>query len=164
MLLLSVFGRSARYHCRKFTSMQYITEIPNIEKGVLYTIKVSDSESAVNIIKELAYRLCVTYYTSVSYIDLNGHIERVREGCSDWKPAAVLNCIKQNNRDCGTVIRKMQGQYNRRFVRAFIIDGSDLLKIPGTDRTLHSNPNIVRYSLESFAKSNKVPVIEIIKE
>ncbi|MGM9740795.1 MAG: hypothetical protein ACI3ZP_09355, partial [Candidatus Cryptobacteroides sp.] len=102
---------------------EFITEIPNLEKGKVYTINVSDSESAVNVIRELVYRLCVTYNSSVGYIGLNGNTDTVREQCSDWKSAAVLYCIKQNNPDCGTVIRKMEGMYNRRFVRAFIIDG-----------------------------------------
>ena len=40
---------------------EYITQIPNLEKGKVYTINVSDSDSAVNVIKELVYRLCVNY-------------------------------------------------------------------------------------------------------
>ena len=102
---------------------EYITQIPNLEKGKVYTINANDSESAVNVVKELVHRLCVTYNTSVGYIGLNDHIDAVCEQCSDWKSPAVLNCIKQNNPDCGTIIRKMEGLYNRRFVRAFIIDG-----------------------------------------
>ena len=34
----------------------------------------------------------------------------------------------------------MEGLYNRRFVRAFIIDGSDRLKVPGADGKLIENP------------------------
>ena len=141
---------------------EYITQIPNLEKGKVYTINVSDSESAVNIVKELVHRLCVTYNTAVGYIGLNKHIDAVCEQCSDWKSAAVLNCIKQNNPDCGTIIRKMKGLYNRRFVRAFIIDGSDKLKVPGSDGKLKDNPSNVAIRLESFASKKKVPVIAIV--
>lgn len=95
-------------------------------------------------------------------IGLNEHIDAVREQCCDWKSAAVLNCIKQNNPDCGTVIRKMEGLYNRRFVRAFIIDGSDKLKVPGTDGKLQEAPTIVAARLERFADIKKVPVIVIL--
>ena len=108
---------------------EYIIQIPNLEKGKVYTINEYDSESALNVIKELLYRLCVTYGTVVGYIGINDHIDLVREQCSDWKAAAVLNWIKQNNPDCGTIIRRMEGLYNRRFVRAFIIDGTDKLKV-----------------------------------
>ena len=52
---------------------EYITQIPNLEKGKVYTINVSDSKSAVNVIKELVYRICVTYGTAVGYIGLNDH-------------------------------------------------------------------------------------------
>ena len=69
---------------------EYITQIPNLEKGKVYTINVSDSDSAVNVIKELVYRLCVNYGTAVGYIGLNDHTDAVREQCSDWKSAAVF--------------------------------------------------------------------------
>ena len=119
---------------------EYITQIPNLEKGKVYTINVSDAESAVNVVQELVHRLCVTYNTAVGYISLNDHIDAVREQSSDWKSAAVLNCIKQNNPDCNTIIRKMEGLYNRRFVRTFIIDGSDRLKAPRAYSKLKENP------------------------
>ena len=141
---------------------EYITQIPNLEKGKVYTINVSDPESAVNAVKELVYRLCVTYGTSVGYIGLNEHIDLVREQCNDWKSAAVLNCIKQKKPDCGTIIRRMEGLYNRRFVRAFIIDGSDKLKVPGSDGKLKDNPSNVAIRLDSFASKKKVPVIAIV--
>ena len=64
-------------------------------------------------------------------IAVNDHIAAIREQCSDRKYTAVLNCIKQNNPDSDTVIRRMEGLYNRRFVRAFIIDGADRLKVSG---------------------------------
>ena len=141
---------------------EYITQIPNLEKGKVYTINVSDSESAVNIVKELVHRLCVTYNTAVGYIGLNEHIDAVCEQCSDWKSAAVLNCIKQNNPDCCTIIRKMEGLYNRRFVRAFIIDGAEKLKVPGADGKLIENPSNVAIRLDWFASKKKVPVIAIV--
>lgn len=141
---------------------EYITQIPNLEKGKVYTINVSDSVSAVNVVKELVYRLCVTYNTAVGYIGLNDHIDAVREQCSDLKSAAVLNCIKQNNPDCGTIIRKMEGLHNRRFVRAFIIDGSDKLKVPGSDGKLKESPSGVAIRLDWFASKKRVPVIEIV--
>ena len=47
---------------------EYITQIPNLEKGKVYTINVSAPESAVNAVKELVYRLCVTYGTSVDTV------------------------------------------------------------------------------------------------
>ena len=34
----------------------------------------------------------------------------------------------------------MEGLYNRRFVRTFIIDGSDRLKVPGAYSKLIENP------------------------
>ena len=141
---------------------EYITQIPNLEKGKVYTINVNDSESAVNVVKELVYRLCVTYGTTVGYIGLNDHTDAVREQCSDWKSAAVLNCIKQNNPDCGTIIRKMEGLYNRRFVRAFIVDGSDRLKVSGTNGKLIENPSNVAIRLDWFASKKKVPIIAIV--
>lgn len=141
---------------------EYITQIPNLEKGKVYTINVSDSDSAVNVIKELVYRLCVNYGTAVGYIGLNDHTDAVREQCSDWKSAAVFNCIKQNNPDSGTIIRKMEGLYNRRFVRAFIIDGSDRLKVPGADGKLIENPSNVAIRLDCFASKKKVPIIAIV--
>ena len=141
---------------------EYITQIPNLEKGKVYTISASDPESAVNAIKELVYRLCVTYGTAVGYIGLNEHIDLVREQCNNWKSAAVLNCIKQNNPDCGTIIRRMEGLYNRRFVRAFIIDGSDKLKVTGSDGKLKDNPSNVAIRLDWFASKKKVPVIAIV--
>ena len=141
---------------------EYITQIPNLEKGKVYTINVSDSESAVNIVKELVHRLCVTYNTAVGYIGLNEHIDAVCEQCSDWKSAAVLNCIKQNNPDCGTIIRKMEGLYNRRFVRAFIIDGSDRLKVPRAYSKLKESPSNEAIRLDCFASEKKVPVIAIV--
>lgn len=141
---------------------EYITQIPNLEKGKVYTINVSDSDSAVNIVKELVHRLCVTYNTAVGYIGLNEHIDAVCEQCSDWKSAAMLNCIKQNNPDCGTIIRKMEGLYNRRFVRAFIIDGAEKLKVPGADGKLIENPSNVAIRLDCFASKKKVPVIAIV--
>ena len=141
---------------------EYITQIPNLEKGKVYTINVSDPESAVNAVKELVYRLCVTYGTAVGYIGLNEHIDLVREQCNNWKSAAVLNCIKQNNPDCGTIIRRMEGLYNRRFVRAFIIDGSDKLKVPGSDGKLKDSPSNVAIRLDWFASKKKVPVIAIV--
>lgn len=141
---------------------EYITQIPNLEKGKVYTINASDSESAVSVVKELVQRLCVTYNTSVGYIGLNDHIDAVREQCSDWKSAAVLNCIKQNNPDCGTIIRKMEGLYNRRFVRAFIIDGSDKLKVPESDGKLKESPSGVAIRLDWFASKKNVPVIAIV--
>ena len=141
---------------------EYITQIPNLEKGKVYTINVSDPESAVNAVKELVYRLCVTYGTAVGYIGLNEHIDLVREQCNDWKSAAVLNFIKQKNPDCGTIIRRMEGLYNRRFVRAFIIDGSDKLKVPGSDGKLKDNPSNVAIRLDSFASKKNVPVIAIV--
>ena len=141
---------------------EYITQIPNLEKGKVYTINVSDSVSAVNVVKELVHRLCVTYNTAVGYIGLNDHIDAVREQCSDLKSAAVLNCIKQNNLDCGTIIRKMEGLYNRRFVRAFIIDGSDKLKVPGSDGKLKESPSGVAIRLDWFASKKNVPVIAIV--
>ena len=141
---------------------EYIIQIPNLEKGKVYTINVCDSESALNVIKELLYRLCVTYGTAVGYIGLNDHIDAVREQCSDLKSAAVLNCIKQNNPDCGTIIRKMEGLHNRRFVRAFIIDGSDKLKVPGSDGKLKESPSGVAIRLDWFASKKNVPVIAIV--
>lgn len=141
---------------------EYITQIPNLEKGKVYTINVSDPESAVNAVKELVYRLCVTYGTSVGYIGLNEHIDLVREQCNDWKSAAALNYIKQKNPDCDTLIRRMEGLYNRRFVRAFIIDGSDKLKVSGSDGKLKDNPSNVAIRLDSFASKKKVPVIAIV--
>ena len=100
--------------------------------------------------------------TAVGYIGLNDHTDAVREQCSDWKSAAVFNCIKQNNPDSGTIIRKMEGLYNRRFVRAFIIDGSDRLKVPGADGKLIENPSNVAIRLDCFASKKKVPVIAIV--
>ena len=141
---------------------EYITQIPNLEKGKVYTIDVSDSVSAVNVVKELVHRLCVTYNTAVGYIGLNDHIDAVREQCSDLKSAAVLNCIKQNNPDCGTIIRKMEGLHNRRFVRAFIIDGSDKLKVPGSDGKLKESPSGVAIRLDWFASKKNVPVIAVV--
>ena len=141
---------------------EYITQIPNLEKGKVYTINVNDSESAVNVVKELVHRLCVTYNTAVGYIGLNDHIDAVREQCSDLKSAAVLNCIKQNNPDCGTLIRKMEDLHNRRFVRAFIIDGSDKLKVPGSDGKLKESPSGVAIRLDWFASKKNVPVIAIV--
>ena len=141
---------------------EYITQIPNLEKGKVYTINASDSESAVSVVKELVHRLCVTYNTAVGYIGLNDHIDAVREQCSDLKSAAVLNCIKQNNLDCGTIIRKMEGLHNRRFVRAFIIDGSDKLKVPGSDGKLKESPSGVAIRLDWFASKKNVPVIAIV--
>ena len=141
---------------------EYITQIPNLEKGKVYTINVSDSVSAVNVVKELVYRLCVTYNTAVGYIGLNDHIDAVREQCSDLKSAAVLNCIKQNNPDCGTIIRKMEGQHNRRFVRAFIIDGAEKLKVPGADGKLKDAASNVAIRLDWFANKKNVPVIAIV--
>ena len=141
---------------------EYITQIPNLEKGKVYTINASDSESAVSVVKELVHRLCITYNTAVGYIGLNDHIDAVREQCSDLKSAAVLNCIKQNNPDCGTIIRKMEGLYNRRFVRAFIIDGSDKLKVPGSDGKLKESPSGVAIRLDWFASKKNVPVIAIV--
>ena len=141
---------------------EYITQIPNLEKGKVYTINASDSESAVSVVKELVHRLCVTYNTAVGYIGLNDHIDAVREQCSDLKSAAVLNCIKQNNLDCGTIIRKMEGLHNRRFVRAFIIDGSDRLKVPGSDGKLKESPSGVAIRLDWFASKKNVPVIAIV--
>ena len=141
---------------------EYITQIPNLEKGNVYIINVSDSESAVNVVKELVHRLCVTYNTAVGYIGLNDHIDAVREQCSDLKSAAGLNCIKQNNPDCGTIIRKMEGLHNRRFVRAFIIDGSDKLKVPGSDGKLKESPSGVAIRLDWFASKKNVPVIAIV--
>ena len=99
---------------------EYITQIPNLEKGKVYTINVCDPESAVNAVKELVYRLC------------------------------------------GTIIRRMEGLYNRRFVRAFIIDGSDKLKVLGSDGKLKDNPSNVAIRLDSFASKKKVPVIAIV--
>ena len=141
---------------------EYITQIPNLEKGKVYTINASDSESAVSVVKELVHRLCVTYNTAVGYIGLNDHIDAVREQCSDLKSAAVLNCIKQNNPDCGTIIRKMEGLHNRRFVRAFIIDGSDKLKVPGSDGKLKESPSGVAIRLDWFASKKNVPVIAVV--
>ena len=141
---------------------EYITQIPNLEKGKVYTIDVSDSVSAVNVVKELVHRLCVTYNTAVGYIGLNDHIDAVREQCSDLKSAAVLNCIKQNNPDCGTIIRKMEGLHNHRFVRAFIIDGSDKLKVSGSDGKLKESPSGVAIRLDWFASKKNVPVIAIV--
>ena len=141
---------------------EYITQIPNLEKGKVYTINASDSESAVSVVKELVHRLCVTYNTAVGYIGLNDHIDAVREQCSDLKSAAVLNCIKQNNLDCGTIIRKMEGLHNRRFVRAFIIDGSDKLKVPGSDGKLKESPSGVAIRLDWFASKKNVPVIAVV--
>ena len=141
---------------------EYITQIPNLEKGKVYTINVSDSESAGNIVKELVHRLCVTYNTAVGYIGLNEHIDAVCEQCSDWKSAAVLNCIKQKNPDCGTIIRKMEGLYNRRFVRAFIIDGAAKLKVPGADGKLKDAASNVAIRLDWFANKKNVPVIAIV--
>ena len=141
---------------------EYITQIPNLEKGKVYTINVGDSESALNVIKELLYRLCVTYGTVVGYIGINDHIDLVREQCSDWKAAAVLNWIKQNNPDCGTIIRRMEGLYNRRFVRAFIMDGSDKLKVPGSDGKLKDSPSNVAIRLDWFASKKRVPIIAIV--
>ena len=141
---------------------EYKTQFTNLQKGKVYTINVSDPESAVNTVKELVYRLCVTYGTAVGYIGLNEHIDLVREQCNDWKSASVLNCIKQKNPDCGTIIRRMEGLYNRRFVRAFIIDGSDKLKVPGSDGKLKENPSNVAIRLDSFASKKKVPVIAIV--
>ena len=141
---------------------EYITQIPNLETGKVYTINVSDSVSAVNVVKELVHRLCVTYNTAVGYIGLNDHIDAVREQCSDLKSAAVLNCIKQNNPDCGTIIRKMEDLHNRRFVRAFIIDGSDKLKVPGSDGKLKESPSGVAIRLDWFASKKNVPVIAIV--
>ena len=141
---------------------EYITQIPNLEKGKVYTINVSDSVSAVNVVKELVHRLCVTYNTAVGYIGLNDHIDSVREQCSDLKSAAVLNCIKQNNPDCGTVIRRMESLYNRRFVRAFIIDGADKLRVPGSDGKLKESPSGVAIRLDWFASKKNVPVIAIV--
>ena len=141
---------------------EFITEIPNLEKGKTYTINVCDSESALNITKELVYRLCVTYGTAVGYIGLTDKTDAVREQCSDRKSAAVLNCIKQNNPDCGTIIRKMEGLHNRRFVRAFIIDGSDKLKVPESDGKLKESPSGVAIRLDWFASKKNVPVIAIV--
>ena len=141
---------------------EYITQIPNLEKGKVYTINASDSESAVSVVKELVHRLCVTYNTAVGYIGLNDHIDAVREQCSDLKSAAVLNCIKQNNLDCGTIIRKMEGLHNRRFVRAFIIDGSDKLKVPESDGKFKESPSGVAIRLDWFASKKNVPVIAIV--
>ena len=141
---------------------EFITEIPNLEKGKTYTINVCDSESALNITKELVYRLCVTYGTAVGYIGLTDKTDAVREQCNDWKSAAVLNCMKQNNPDCGPVIRRMESLYNRRFVRAFIIDGADKLRVPGSDGRLIENPSNVAIRLDLFANKKKVPVIAIV--
>ena len=141
---------------------EYITQIPNLEKGKVYTINVSDAESAVNVVQELVHRLCVTYNTAVGYISLNDHIDAVREQSSDWKSAAVLNCIKQNNPDCGTIIRKMEGLYNRRFVRAFIIEGAEKLKVSGTDGKLPDVASNVTIRLDWFANKKNVPVIAIV--
>ena len=138
---------------------EYITQIPNLEKGKVYTINVSDAESAVNVVQELVHRLCVTYNTAVGYISLNDHIDAVREQSSDWKSAAVLNCIKQNNPDCGTIIRKMEGLYNRRFVRTFI---SDRLKVPRAYSKLKESPSNEAIRLDCFASKKKVPVIAIV--
>ena len=141
---------------------EYITQIPNLEKGNVYTIDVADSESAVNVIMELVHRLCVIYNTAVGYIDLNDHIAAIRQQCSDRKYTAVLNCIKQNNPDSDTVIRRMEGLYHRRFVRAFIIDGADRLKVSGADGKLMDDPSKVATKLDLLANKKKVPIVAII--
>ena len=55
----------------------------------------------------------------------------------------------------------MEDLYNRRFVRTFIIDGSDRLKVPRAYSKLKENPSNVRIRLDCFASKKKVPVIAI---
>ena len=45
----------------------------------------------------------------------------------------------------------MEGLYNRRFVRAFIIDGSDRLKVPRAYSKLKESPSHVTIRLDWFA-------------
>lgn len=142
----------------------YLIENPNIERGVLYTINVSDAEAAVSVIKDLLYCLSLTYQTAIGYISLNDNIEQIRQQCAAWKSAAVLNWVKQKNPDCGTVIRRMQSLYNNHVVRAFIVDGSELLKTPGEDGKLYEDSERALLRLEDFAERNRVPVIAIITE
>ena len=56
----------------------------------------------------------------------------------------------------------MEGLYNRRFVRAFIIDGAEKLKVPGADGKLKDTASNVAISLDRFANKKNVPVIAIV--
>ena len=56
----------------------------------------------------------------------------------------------------------MEGLYNRRFVRTFIIDGSDRLKVPGAYSKLKESPSNEAIRLDCFASKKKVPVIAIV--
>lgn len=140
----------------------YITEIPNIQNGVLHTITVCDQEGAISVMKELIIRLTTKYHTSVGYIGLNDNLERLQEDCADLKAVGTVHYQRQKNRNVIVALSRAQGMHNRRFVRAFIVDGADLLLYPGLDRKLQDNPQKVKEELEGFAKRNKIPVIAII--
>ena len=141
---------------------EILTEIPNIQSGILYTLAPCDSESAVAVAAELITRICGQFCTSVGYIDLTDNLTAVQEKCAGLKAVGKLHAVRQSNHDCRVVLRRCQGLYNRQFVRAFIIDGADTLKVPGPDGKLAHNPESVKRQLTAFAASNKVAVIALV--
>lgn len=140
---------------------EILTEIPNIQRGILYTLATCDSESAAAVTAELITRICGQFGTSVGYIALADNLTAIQEKCAGLKAVGTLHAVRQSNHDCRVVLRRCQGLYNRQFVRAFIIDGADTLKVPGPDGKLTDNPEAVKRQLTAFAASNKVPVITL---
>ena len=56
----------------------------------------------------------------------------------------------------------MEGLYNRRIVRTFIIDGSDRLKVLELIVNSKKAPSNEAIRLDCFASKKKVPVIAIV--
>lgn len=141
---------------------EIINAIPNIEPGRHQTITLCDSESAVSVAAALIHRLCGEYNTSVCLISLTDRADAINECCEGMKTVGTLNVLKQRNRNCRTIIDHAAAQYNRRFVRAFIIDGTDRITVPGKDGKPETNADAVEHHLSSFARGFNVPVISLV--
>ena len=139
---------------------EFLTQIPNVEKGKLHIVNACDQHSVASVVKELTSRLRAGYNTSVCCVSMNDCLHGM-DADDEQLLVASFHYVTKKNPDCNVVIRTLQGMYNRHFVRAFIVEGTEQLKLYGKDGKLRSDPEGVEWQLTAFARHNNVPVIVV---
>lgn len=99
-----------------------INQIPGYENNS-HIIYAEDEESALYICAQMISDLLNKWNTNVALFSLTCRSEAIKALVKNESSVARLYTVDQKNPDFNVIRNKAYGMYNRRFVRAIIIEG-----------------------------------------
>ena len=138
---------------------EIINQIPGFEKGRVQRISATDEVSESFIVAQMAADLHKKWNTSVLCISLDDHKEAIESLIPQVKAVGNVYVLDQKNPEFEVVLRKSTGIINRRFVRALIISGAELLTAKFFKDRPEKGQEWISSRLEGLSRGMGIPII-----